>query len=179
LQERSISSKEWIDDFRREWLDALDATARARIRRYANFVLLQTALSPYAMLDFLMVLYNNFRMLQDLCLLYQVRTGPAGTAYLLGLCIFQAFMAGAVNEVLDAIGEDGAEEGVDAAVESLSDGVPELVAEASREGLSRMLSGVGEKFLGSAAKKAAEGMANGFFLRRIGRQAVRLLQPLT
>jgi glycerate kinase len=99
--------------------------------------------------------------------------------YLLGLCLFQAFIAGAVNEVLDVIGEDGVEEGADAAAESLGDGAPELVEEALREGLSRILSGVGEKFLGSTAKKAAEGMANWFFLRRIGRQAMWLLQPLT
>jgi hypothetical protein len=48
-----------------------------------------------------------------------------------------------------------------------------------REGLSRMLSGVREKVFGSAAQKAAEGMANRFFLRRIGQKAMRLLQPLT
>jgi hypothetical protein len=48
-----------------------------------------------------------------------------------------------------------------------------------REGLSRILSGVREKVFGSAAKKAAEGMANRFFLRRIGQKAMRLLQPLT
>ena len=178
-ESRPISSNEWIDEFRRDWLATLDAMACARISRYAKFVALKTAISPYAILDFLVVLYNNFRMLHDLCLLYQVRTGLAGTVYLLGLCIFQAFMAGAVNEVLDAIGEDGVEEGADAAAESLGDGAPELVEEASREGLSRILSGVGEKFLGSAAKKAAEGMANWFFLRRIGRQAMWLLQPLT
>jgi uncharacterized membrane protein YcjF (UPF0283 family) len=179
LESRPISSREWIDEFRRDWLDALDARARARISRYGKFVALKTAISPYAILDFLVVIYNNFRMLQDLCLLYQVRTGLAGTVYLLGLCIFQAFMAGAVNEALDAIGEGGAEEGADAAAESLGDGGPELVEEASREGFSRILSGVGEHFLGSAATKAAEGMANWFFLRRIGRQAMRLLQPLT
>jgi uncharacterized membrane protein YcjF (UPF0283 family) len=179
LESRPISSKEWIDEFRRDWLAALDATARARISRYGKFVALKTAISPYAILDFLVVIYNNFRMLQDLCLLYQVRTGLAGTVYLLGLCIFQAFMAGAVNEALDTIGEDGVEEGADAAAESLGDGPPELVEEASSEGLSRILSGVGENFLGSAAKKAGEGMANWFFLRRIGRQAMRLLQPLT
>lgn len=178
-ESRPISSNEWIDEFRRDWLAALDATARVRISRYAKFVALKTAISPYAILDFLVVLYNNFRMLQDLCLLYQVRTGFAGTVYLLGLCIFQAFMAGAVNEALDAIGEDEVEEGADAAAESLGDGAPELIEEASREGLSRILSGVGEKFLGSAAKKATEGMANWFFLRRIGRQAMWLLQPLT
>jgi uncharacterized membrane protein YcjF (UPF0283 family) len=179
LQEsRPISSREWIDEFRRDWLDALDAMARARISRYGKFVALKTAISPYAILDFLVVIYNNVRMLQDLCLLYQVRTGLAGTLYLLCLCIFQAFMAEAVNEALDAIGEDGVEDGADATAESLGDGAPDLVEEASSEGLSRIVSGVGEHFLGSAAKKAAEGMANWFFLRRIGRQAMRLLQPL-
>ena len=179
LESRPISSQEWIDEFRRDWLDTLDATARARISRYGKFVALKTAISPYAILDFLVVIYNNFRMLQDLCLLYQVRTGLAGTVYLLGLCIFQAFMAGAVNEALDAIGEDGVEDGADAAAETLGDGASELVEEAGSEGFSRILSGVGEKFLGSAARKAAEGMAHWFFLRRIGRQAMRLLQPLT
>jgi uncharacterized membrane protein YcjF (UPF0283 family) len=180
LQEnRPISSREWIDEFRRDWLDALDAMARARISRYGKFVALKTAISPYAILDFLVVIYNNVRMLQDLCLLYQVRTGLAGTVYLLCLCIFQAFMAGAVNEALDAIGEDGVEDGTDATAESLGDGAPDLVEEASSEGLSRIVTGVGENFLGSAARKAAEGMANWFFLRRIGQQAMRLLQPLT
>jgi uncharacterized membrane protein YcjF (UPF0283 family) len=175
LQEsRPISAREWIDEFRRDWLAALDATARARINRYGKFVALKTAISPYAILDFLVVIYNNFRMLQDLCLLYQVRTGHAGTVYLLGLCIFQAFMAGAVNEALDALGEEGVEEGAEAGTDVLSDGAPEL-----SESLGRILSGVGEQFLGTAARKAAEGVANWFFLRRIGRQAMRLLQPLT
>jgi uncharacterized membrane protein YcjF (UPF0283 family) len=174
LETRPISSQEWLDEFRRDWLDVLDATARARISRYGKFVALKTAISPYAILDFLVVIYNNFRMLQDLCLLYQVRTGLAGTVYLLGLCIFQAFMAGAVNEALDAIGEDAGEEGAGAAAETLGDGAPELSA-----GFSQILSGVGENFLGSAARKAAEGMANWLFLHRIGRQAMRLLQPLT
>jgi hypothetical protein len=61
----------------------------------------------------------------------------------------------------------------------LGDGVPELVAVASREGLSRILSRVGEKLLGSAGKKGAQGMANWLFLGRIGRRAMGLLQPLT
>jgi uncharacterized membrane protein YcjF (UPF0283 family) len=65
---------EWVEEFRRDWPAALDATAHTRINRYAKFVSLKTAISPYPTLDFLMVLYNNFRMLQDLCLLYQVQS---------------------------------------------------------------------------------------------------------
>lgn len=87
-------------------------------------------------------------------------------------------MAGAVNEALEAISEEGVEKGVDAAPDSMADASPGLVEEASSEGLSRILGGVGEKFLGSAARKTAEGLANRFFLRRIGHQAMRLLQPL-
>ena len=83
LETRPISSKEWIDEFRRDWLAALDAKARVRINRYGKFVALKTAIAPYPLLDFLIVIYNNIRMLQELCLLYQVRTGFAGTVYLL------------------------------------------------------------------------------------------------
>ena len=98
-----------------------------------------------------LVLYNGFSLLDDLCLLYQVRTNRTGMLYLLGLVILQSYIAGQVEDNLADLAQDN--------MESI---------------LGPMMGGI-TSFAGSSATQA--GM-NYLFLWRIGKSMKLRLRPL-
>ncbi len=153
--DRPVSDRQWIEEFERDFLTPLDELARRRIGGYAKSVALNTAISPFALLDAGIVLHHGFRLLQDLLQIYRVRTDRIGTMYLLGWIIFNSYLAAEIGEHIDKI--------TDSLVEEIANIVgPGILAKAA----------------GGLSARGAEATANYLFTRRIGRRAIKLLRPL-
>jgi len=148
---QGLDSQCWVEEFEARFLKPLDKAASGRIQHYAKMVALKSAMSPNALLDMALVLYNGFSLLDDLCLLYQVRTNRTGMLYLLGLVILQSYIAGQVEDNLADLAQDN--------MESI---------------LGPMMGGI-TSFAGSSAAQA--GM-NYLFLWRIGKSMKLRLRPL-
>ncbi|MCC5805908.1 MAG: DUF697 domain-containing protein [Opitutales bacterium] len=147
-----VESSLWLEDLQSGVLRPLDAVANERIWHYTKIIGLKTAISPFPLIDALAVLYNTGRMLHDLALLYNRRIHRAQIALLLGLVIFQTYVASQAQEVL----ESGAEE--------------------MSGFLSNNLARASGKLIGA---RIAEGTVNGLVARRLGRRALRYLRPVT
>ena len=154
MQESPKTTQDWLEEFEQGFLGPLDAVVNARIERYSRMVAIKTAISPNALIDIAVVLYNGFSLLRDICTLYQVRAGRLGMVYLFGLVLFQGYIAGQVQDNLEVL-----EGGLQALCES-------------------MLDAVGAKIVGMAGARAAEAILHLLFLRRIGKGMMKRLRPL-
>jgi uncharacterized membrane protein YcjF (UPF0283 family) len=154
---RFASSDQWLARFRTGFQGQLDQAAHARVRYWAKRSGVLTALAPNALVDSLATTYFGFAMLADLCRVYNLRAGRAGTAVLLSRVFFNAYLAGQMIEW-----EKLTEEHVN---QLFAPGGPlyELAA-------ARVVSKIGTK--------AAGGVLNYFLLGRLGRYACRLLRPV-
>src|SRR5205085_3195490 len=92
------SSDQWFRRFRDGFQGKLDEAAEARVRYWANRAMLVTALAPNGLYDSLATTYFGFAMLADLCRVYNLRAGRAGTAVLLTRGFFNAYLAGQVGD---------------------------------------------------------------------------------
>lgn len=146
-----VESGRWLADLENSVLRPLDAIANERIWHYTKIIGLKTAISPFPLIDALAVLYNTSRMLHDIAVLYNRRIQRTQIALLLGLVIFQTYVASQAQEVL----ESGAEE--------------------MSGFLSNNLARASGKLVGA---RVAEGTVNGLVARRLGRRALRYLRPV-
>jgi uncharacterized membrane protein YcjF (UPF0283 family) len=157
-----VNTSNWLARFRDEFQSAVDAAAEERIRYWSNRVFVVTTVSPNAVIDSGAALFYTFSMLSDLCELYNLRAGRAGTAVLLGRTVFNAYIAGQGTE-WEKLAEEEYNELFNHALRSLGIGVSSAV--------------VG-KVLGKVGAKATTGYMNRVLLARLGRYAARLLRPV-
>ena len=107
--------------------------------------------SPLSLLDVILSLYAAVRMLRELSLVYNVRCDGGALPVLLCRVVFTAFLTGAAGEAAEVAGESLQEE----------------------------LSGLaGLGLAGRIAPKVGEGTVNYLFIGRLGRAAMKLLQPI-
>lgn len=142
-------SRAWQQSFETCFLGPLDSSANKIIRRYAILTATKTAISPWALLDMAIVIYMGSSMLGSLCRVYQLRAGPFDMVYLFGLVMGQSFFAGEIEEH-------------------------------SEEIATWLTEAIGNSpVMGKLAGKAGQGIANAMLLNRIGRNACKLLRPLS
>ncbi len=155
LEKSPITTEDWISEFEQDFLMPLDGVVKARIQHYAKLLALKAALSPHALIDMAVVFYNGFSLLRDICTLYQVRIGRLGILYLLGLVIFQSYVAGQIEHHIDGV-EHWMEDWLQGSV----------------------LGATGAKLASLAGSKVSEAAIHFFFLRRIGHSMMARLRPL-
>jgi len=155
LEESPKTTQDWLREFEQDFLKPLDVVVKARIQYYAKLLALKAALSPNALVDMAVVLYNGFSLLRDICVLYQVRVGRLGSMYLLGLIVFQSYIAGQIEQHID---------GVESWLENLLH--------------ESILGATGAKLAGVVSSKIGEATLHYFFLRRIGHSMMMRLRPL-
>jgi len=160
---RYASLEQWFERFRTCFQSILDEAAAERISYWSKRTGAVTAVSPNAFVDGAATLYHGFSMIGDLCRLYNLRAGRAGTAVLLGQVFFYSYLAGQVNDL-----ESVASDQLESALSPLRD-----VAAAGTIG------GVVAKLGGKVGSKALAGTLNYLLLRRLGRYACRLLRPVS
>jgi Predicted membrane protein len=159
LKTRDIDSQTWLKDFYRVFQQPVDQIATARVNKWALRSAACVIASPLPLLDAILVLSISLKMIKELCVLYNVRTGGAASLLLFTRAIRNAFIAGVADEAGNAAGEVLGEE---------------------------MTGMLGEGVLGTMGASAArvvipklgEGALNGLFMRRLGRATIRMLQPL-
>ena len=152
---RCVDPEEWVVEFQRTLVDELDEIGRQRMMKYAKLVGVKTALAPYRILDTLAVLYNNMKLLKDLCLIYNQRVEGFAAYILLGRVIANTYIAGEVEQAIDHVAENLDEEIADAVGNQL-----------------------GGRLLEFVSKKTAEGFANALLTHRLGRKAQQYLTPI-
>ncbi|MDO4575672.1 MAG: DUF697 domain-containing protein [Planctomycetia bacterium] len=146
--------REWVQEFQKAQ-KFLDDHAQMRLEKLSRIVALKTALSPYPLWDMLIVLFWSFQYLTELCRIYNLRVDFYGTARLLLELWITAFCSAKI---------DSAEEYTQAAAEQAVSGL--------------ISNNVAKTIFGSASAKAVSGLANYYLFRRLGRQAIRRIQPL-
>ncbi len=151
---RAQDSRTWLAEFREQYQDTLDQAAARRVSSWSLKAAGCVIASPLPLLDALLVLGISLKLVKDLSVLYNVRTGGAGGVLILRKAIAAAFIAGV------------AEDATEAASGLLSDQTAELVG-----------GSLAARMTGIAAPKLAEGALNALFVRRLGKAAIRLLQP--
>jgi len=161
--DKFASTEQWFARFRDGFQVEMDDAAEKRIRYWASRIWVVTAVAPNAVVDSGATLFYTFSMLSDLCQVYNLRAGRAGTAVLLGRVFFNAYLAGQGTEW-----EKLAEEQYD-----------QLFAEAMNVVGVGVSSNVVGKLLGKVGAKATTGYLNRILLIRLGRYASRLLRPVT
>jgi putative membrane protein len=161
--DRFASTEQWFDCFRDGFQSELDAAAETRIKYWASRIWVVTAVAPNAVVDSGATLFYTFSLLTDLCQVYNLRAGRAGTAVLLGRVFFNAYLAGQGTE-WEKLAEDQYDQ---------------LFAEAMNVVGVGVSSNVVGKFLGKVGAKATTGYLNRILLVRLGRYSSRLLRPVT
>jgi hypothetical protein len=150
-------SGEWFDRFGTAFQRQLDEMASERVSYWATRTAVVTALSPNTLADTLATSYFSFRMLADLCRIYNLRAGRIGTMVLLTRVFFNAYLAGQINEMQGM---------TEQAIESLYGPTGPLYEMAA------------VKVVGKVTTSAAAGALNYFLLSRLGRYSCSLLQPV-
>lgn len=159
LAGRATDSRSWLVDFREHFQNGLDAAANRRVNAWAVKAAGCVIASPLPLLDAALILGISFKMLKDLSSMYNVRTGRAGSLVLLNRAVAAAFLAGVAEDATEIAGGLASEE------------LAGMVGEGT-------LTSAGAKVAGVVAPKLGEGALNALFVRRLGKAAIRLLQPL-
>jgi uncharacterized membrane protein YcjF (UPF0283 family) len=161
--DKFASTDQWFARFRDGFQSVIDEVADARIKYWANRIWVVTAVAPNAVIDSGATLFYTFSMLSDLCQLYNLRAGRAGTAVLMGRTFFNAYLAGQGTE-WQKLAEDQYDQLFHEAMNTVGVGVSANV--------------VG-KIVGKVGAKVTTGYLNRVLLVRLGRYAARLLRPVT
>ena len=161
--DRFASTEQWFARFRDGFQSELDLAAETRIKYWASRIWVVTAVAPNAMVDSGATLFYTFSLLSDLCQVYNLRAGRAGTTVLLGRVFFNAYLAGQGTE-WEKLAEDQYDQ---------------LFAEAMNVVGVGVSSNMVGKLLGKVGAKATTGYLNRVLLIRLGRYSARLLRPVT
>lgn len=156
--EYAETSKQWLDEYRDSFQSVLDEAAKARVWNYALKAGVATSTSPYPLLDQAIVLYTCTSMIGDLMKLYNIRPALGQTGVILGQAILHAYLVGVFDDAANTAANTMSE-----TLKGMAHTGPEMV------GLRAA------KFVSA---KLAEGTINGMLVRRLGRQTVRMLQPM-
>ena len=167
-------------------LAVIDACARQRIHDYSLRVGMKTAIMPSGAIDQLIVIVNSLLLLKDLCALYNVKTTPAGTCSVAAHIFMNAFVAAKLEGQISDYAPDSVFGWSDAADTAATTGAD---AGTAATGSQSTLAAAMEAITGSAGsavsavtlgagKRAAEGLANGYLVRRLGSVCIRYLRPI-
>ena len=161
--DRFASTEQWFARFRDAFQSVIDEAADTRTKYWASRIWVVTAVAPNTVIDSGATLFYTFSMLSDLCQLYNLRAGRAGTAVLMGRTFFNAYLAGQGTE-WEKLAEDQYDQLFNEAMNAVGVGVSANV--------------VG-KIVGKVGAKVTTGYLNRVLLIRLGRYATRLLRPVT
>lgn len=149
------SNRRRLERFNQEFLiQQLDVIAKQRIADYTKLVGLKTAVAPTSFFDTAIVLTNAYRLIADLCHIYNVRGNRWST--------FKIFL----QVLLNAITASRLEE----ATECLT---PQI-----REEISDLAGSLVAQVFGKVLTKAAEGGANALLIYRLGHLTLREIRPI-
>ena len=155
------SSQDWINEFRQTIETPLDEISKKRIRHYAIQAGIRSGISPVPILDRLIVLLACLAMIKDLMEIYGLRSSWSSNLTLATLIVSNAYLAGILQNATEV------------GVETLIDSIP------AEEATTHFLGGFAKKVGKIFGSKAAESLAQGVIVDRLGKVAMKTLQPLS
>jgi putative membrane protein len=156
-QDAAADDGTWLRRFDREFLGPLDALADQLAARQARQVFLLTASSPRGSLDTVMVLAATYRLVGDLCTVYNVRAGKWETWMILATVLMNLVASSQLDDVSDALGDQ---------------------AGGALEHATGLGSAVAAGVAGQVLGKVADGGANWVLFRRLTIRVRQYLRPI-
>ncbi len=158
-QDRFSDYDGWLRDFQLRFQEPLQGEADAVVRNWMRLVGIKTALSPYALLDSIIVLYCSYGMIGDLCRIYNLRMTKPGLVRLMAYTLFNAYAAGQIEDHAPDLAQ---------IVE------PTWLVDA----VHAIGGGLADKIVGKALPKVASGAANAVLTYKLGKATIALLRPV-
>jgi len=146
----SISHKVWLERFDVTFISLLHEVANRRCKKVAKLAGIKTAISPWGVMDMLVVLGNSVILTGDMLRLFNRKTRRGNSFRLFFHILIQTYLASEAQEHFEGV------------VDSLSDGIEVEAA----------------KIVGKAAAKTAEGFLNGRLVYRLGMKAFEYVSPI-
>lgn len=166
-QEQFSDYDRWLDDFRTRFQDSLQEPADKIVQDWMRLAGVKTAVSSFAVIDAIVVLYCSYGMIGDLCGLYNLRMSRPGTLRLMSLVLLSAYASGQIEEHADELAQLAKE---------ADPGFMEMIGVKFHEVFE------GIPFAGPAikatGKRFADGLANALLMRKLGRTTIALLRPI-
>ena len=150
----SGTTQDWIDDFRQKIQNPLDRVAIKRIRNYSLNAGIMAGISPFPLIDRLIVFSACLSMLKDLLEIYSLKPSWDKNLVLMGQVIINTYLAGVIEDVTEA--------GID--------GISNLAEDAAEKIPDFALRGAG---------KATETAMHGYMVYRLGKAAIKVLHPIS
>lgn len=154
LHSAAITTQDWITQYQSLFETQLSKMAKKRVVRYAKNVAYSTAISPFPLLDRLIVLSLTLAMIKDVFSIYNLKLGKLDSMKLFALSISGVYLSGL------------AQEGANSLTENLVDS-----DFASQMGVDFLSSSVGKLVL----SKVGEGSSNAFLVWRVGKFIIQRL----
>ena len=144
------SAEEWLRNFQDRFLSVIDQAAERRVRSSALLVAAKTAIAPRGIVDTLIVVYSSFKLIGDLCAIYNLRMSGLSTAAILVRAFVIAYLAGRVQDAAEKISDE----------------------------LYKHVAGVAGAAANLLTAKTAEAAANGFLIWRLGKTTIAMVRPV-
>lgn len=158
LNGNKAGKTKWIMDCENLFISQIDYCAKRRVNTYAKRVAFKTALSPTGLIDSLIVAVNSVLMVEELCMLYNVRTSRWNSILLTGKLIFNTFISARLEDQLDEM--------TDALFENAISNITTL----SQDLFSKISLGV--------LKRTSEGAINMALFYKLGTATIKKLRPI-
>lgn len=164
LVECHCASDEWMNRYLQQWQSEVDKLVKARIRYYSWRAAGLATLSPFPLVDQLIVLGTCMVLLKELMQLYNLKAGWDRNLLLLGRAVMHVYVAGIWQPLM----EQGAEQGAEM--------LTELLSEEGAHGL--LESAVGQTLAKHGLRLLGEGVMHKLSVGRFGYAAMRALRPV-
>lgn len=158
LRPRNIQDKDWIANFRGIFQACLDDCISAELSARAKKVGLATAVSPFPLVDRLIVFTASLDMMKYIMSLYNIKPTMADTLAMLAFAMGNTYLSGLSNKTIENEIKD-----MNGVLDTFNvDAAGGATAEA-----------IGMSFLGGVmkwtGKKAAEALINGLLFHKLGK----------
>ena len=175
LEREDGGDREWVGQFRDGFQSHLRDAADRCIKGYARRVGYGTAILPTGLLDTLVAVAGAYHMVGDLCRLYGLRPRGWQTTVILGRVGVNALLARSLEDWTD----HAADQLVGHSAGHAAGHVGAVPAEdVTRQATELFGAGLSRRMAGRMLSGAAQGVANYWLLRRLGRYTLQALAPL-
>ncbi len=165
---QTLSAPEWLEAFRERFQSILDVAAARQVRAHAVKVGLGTGASRSPLLDQAIVLSTCMAMLRELLAIYGLRPTMFQSVLLLARSVMMTYLSGVLQDVTDGLSEN----------DLLQDIVQDITKHVGQVGdLVSDIPTVGP-IVGEIAESASSGAINGILIWRLGRGAIKQIQPV-
>lgn len=147
------TSHDWLLCCKRDFQDKLDLIANKRIMKYSVNAAIMTGVSPFSIIDRLIVLSASLAMLKELLQIYSLKPSWDKNLILMAQVIMNTYLSGILGDL--------AEGGIDS------------IAEMTEE-TAAQIPGIAFKFAGKTTETALQG----YMVYRLGKSAIKVLHAV-